>query len=82
MISKNCESQRMRDKLHKPWKVAISVLIPGTQKSAACQGTLFKEKDKFLYLTQLTHEQRGTISAELLWMLVISEVTFHSLSNP
>lgn len=82
MISKNYDSQRIRDKLHKPWKLATYLLIPGTQKSAACQGTLFKEKDKFLYLTQLTHEQRGTIPAELLWMLVISEATFHSLNNP
>ena len=51
----------MKDELHKPWKLATSVLIPGAQKSAACQVTLFKEKDKFLYFVQLAHEERGVI---------------------
>lgn len=36
------------------------MLILGAKESVVCQGTFFKEKDKFLHLTQLTHEQRGT----------------------
>lgn len=51
------------------------MLILGAKKSAACQGTFFKEKNKFLYLTQLTHKQRGTL-AESVWILVRIETPF------